>query len=551
MNLKRTRVPNLISWAAVMGAVLLGGLAVDGRQQTWRPIGSDAYWPQSVRLLDQATFGPTPDLVEHVNDVGTDDFLEEQFEAAMTPYPDLPPMPSNRPADCVGTCQRDNYTMYPLQTHFFKNALYGQDQLRQRVAFALSKIFVVSAQDSNIRLSSWMGPYQQILYADAFGNFRQLLRDVTLSPAMGSYLNVLNNKKVNATTGIKPNENYARELLQLFSIGLVQLNQDGSTTLDSSGAAIPTYDQATVEEFSRVFTGWILAPAFGSGVPNYRDPMAVRTVRGVQVDHDTGSKRLLNGVVIPANLSAEADVDAAIDVIFHHPNVGPFIAKQLIQQLVTSNPSPGYIERVAGKFNEDNHGIRGNLRSVIRNILVDAEARGEDTNPSHGRLTDPVLFVTRVLRAFHAASDGVLASQTAGMGEDLLRAPSVFGFYPPGYRIPGTNGVLGPEFKLHSSASALARVNFVNTVVFGGITANPPDRPLGTTIDLTPLMTLAAQPDSLIAELNGLLLHGSMTPAMRDTVIAAIEAVPVTNALLRVRTAAYLMASSAAYQVEQ
>jgi uncharacterized protein (DUF1800 family) len=551
MNVKRIRVSSLACWAGVIGGLLCGGLAIHGQQQTWTPIGFGDYWPESVRLLDQATFGPTPELVEHVNDVGTDGFLDEQFAAAMTPYPDLPPMPSNRPADCVDTCQRDNYTMYPLQTHFFKNALYGQDLLRQRVAFALSKIFVVSARDSNIRLSSWMGPFQQILYADAFSNFRQLLKDVTLSPAMGSYLNVLNNKKVNAITGIKPNENYAREVLQLFSIGIVQLNQDGSTTVDSSGAAIPTYDQATVEEFARVFTGWILAPSFGRGVPNYRDPMVVRTVRGAQVDHDTGSKRLLNGFVIPAKLSAEADLDAAIDVIFRHPNVGPFIAKQLIQQLVTSNPSPGYVARAAETFNEDNHGVRGNLQSVIRTILVDAEARGQDTNPSHGRLTDPVLFVTRVLRAFHATSDGVLASQTAGMGEDLFHAPSVFSFYPPGYRIPGTNGLLGPEFKLHSSASALARVNFVNTVVFGGITASPPNRPVGTTLDLTPLLPLATQPESLVAELNGLLLHRSMAPAMHDTITAAIEAVPATNALLRVRTAAYLMASSADYQVQQ
>jgi len=306
-----------------------------------------------------------------------------------------------------------------------------------------------------------------------------------------------------------------------------------------------------VEEFARVFTGWILAPAFGSGVPNYHDPMVVRMARGVQVDHDAGSKRLLNGAVIPANLSAEADVDAAIDVIFQHPNVGPFIAKQLIQQLVTSNPSPGYVARAAEKFNEDNHGVRGNLQSVIRTILVDAEARGQSTNASHGHLTDPVLFVTRVLRAFHPTSDGVLASQTAGMGEDVFRPASVFSFYPPAYRVPGTNGLLGPEFKLHDSAGALARVNFVNTVVFGGIAANPPDRPVGTTLDLAPLLPLAAQPDSLVAELNGLLLHRSMTAAMRDTVIAAIEAVPANNALLRVRTAAYLMASSAAYQVEQ
>ena len=189
--------------------------------------------------------------------------------------------------------------MYPLQRHFFSNALNGEDQLRQRVAFALGQIFVVSNQSSNVRLASWMGPYQQLLYANAFGNFRQLLKDVTLNAAMGSYLNMLNNKKLNPATGVKPNENYAREVLQLFSIGLVRLNADGTPMLDDAGEPIPTYDQATVEDVARVITGWVLAPAFATGVPNYRDPMVVRVVRGAQVDHDSGAKRLLDGVEVP------------------------------------------------------------------------------------------------------------------------------------------------------------------------------------------------------------------------------------------------------------
>ena len=535
-----------------VAVVLASSSTPTAGQSTWSPIGIGGYWPDSVRLLDQTTFGPTPALVSHINDIGTGAFLNEQFAAPLRGYPVLPPMPSTRPESCTGACQRENYTMYLLQKHFFENALTGSDQLRQRVAFALSQIFVVSALNSNVRLASWMAPYQQILYAGAFGNFRQLLEDVTLSPAMGSYLNMLNNKKQNPTTGIKPNENFARELLQLFSIGLVRLNPDGTPALDSEGHTIPTFDQAIIEDFSRVFTGWILAPAFGTGIPNYRDQMVVRTVRGSEVDHDTGEKHLLNGTVVSAGLTARADLRAALDSVFNDPNVGPFICKQLIQHLVTSNPSPAYVARVAAVFNENSHGVRGDLRDVLWTILVDEEARGDHSGTaSYGHLTEPALFITRLLRAFGATSDGVVNSYSASMGQDLFRAASVFNYYPAGYRVAGTNGLLGPEFKLHDSASALARVNFVNTIVFGSIAANATDRPLGTRLDLTPLLPLAADPVRLVDELNGLLLHGSMSDVAQDIVVNAVRAVAPSNALLRVRTAAYLVATSALSQVEQ
>ncbi len=540
--------------AIVAGALLVSGVGTSRLrgQQSWTPIGFEAYWPDTVRLLDQVTFGPTPDLVLHVDDVGTDRFLAEQFDAAMDPYPDLPPMPSTRPADCTGACQRENYTMYLLQRHFFTNALFGSDQLRQRVAFALGQILVVSAVNSNIRLASWMQPYQQLLYADAFGDFRQLLEDVTLNAAMGSYLNVLNNKKFNPTTGVKPNENFAREVLQLFSIGLVQLNQDGTPVRDAQGATIPTYDQPTIEEFARVFTGWILAPAFGSGIPNYRDPMVVRVSRGSEVDHDTDEKHLLGGAVVAAGLSARQDLEAALDNIFYHPNVAPFICKQLIQHLVTSNPSPAYVARIANVFDDDGEGVRGDLKAVVRAILVDEEARGDHGgDTTYGHLAEPALFIARVLRAFHPTSDGVVNSYAASMGQDVFRAPSVFNFYPPGYRVFGTNGLLGPEFKLHDSSSALARANFVNTVILGSIAANGTDRPLGTKVDLTPLVALAGQPETLVSELNGLLLHQAMPQPMIDTIISAVRVVPAGSTLLRVKTAAYLVMTSALYQVQQ
>ena len=525
-------------------ATLLCAFVLTGRGQSTPPYAS--FSPDVVRLAEQATFGPTPALVSHIEAVGISAFLDEQLATPLTPYPTLPPMPSTRPVDCTGTCLRDNYTMYPLQRHFFQNAQQGGDQLRQRMAFALSQIFVTSGLD--VRLSSWMGPYQQTLYSDAFGTFRQLLEDVTLSPAMGSYLNMVNNKKANARTGAKPNENYAREILQLFSIGLVNLNTDGSTQLNMLGVSTPTYDQNVVDDFARVFTGWVFAPAFGAGIPNYRDPMVVRVVNGVEVDHDTGAKRLLNGVNVGAGLSTVDDLHAALDNIASHPNVAPFIGKQLIQHLVTSNPSPAYVARVSSVFT----GSGGNLGAVARAILLDPEARGDSHSEStYGHLLEPALFIVRVLRAFNATSDGVLASFAAAQEEDVFRPASVFNFYPPGYRIVGGQGLSGPEFKLYDSASALTRANFINTVVFGSIAPSPPDRPTGTTIDLSYFASVAGVPSRLVDELDGLLLHRSMSPAMRDAIVTAVNAVPSSNALLRARTAAYLVATSPQYQVER
>ena len=524
-------------------AIVLYAYVLIGRAQSAPPYASLP--PDIVRFAEQATFGPTPALIAHIQAIGMPAYLDEQLAAAPTPYPALPPMPSTAPADCTGTCLRDNYTMYPLQQHFFHNALQGDDQLRQRMAFALGQIFVTSGLD--VRLSSWMGPYQQILYTDAFGTFRQLLEDVTVSPAMGSYLNMVNNKKANAKTGAKPNENYAREVLQLFSIGLVNLNLDGSTQLNALGVSTPTYDQNVVDDFARVFTGWVFAPAFGAGIPNYRDPMVVRVVNGVETDHDTGVKHLLHGATVPGGLSAVDDLHAALNNIATHPNVGPFIGKQLIQHLVTSNPSPDYVARVASIFSTS-----GNLGAVARAVLLDPEARGDvHDEPTYGHLLEPALFIVRVLRAFNATSDGVLASFSAAQEQDVFRPASVFSFYPPGYRIVGGQGLSGPEFKLYDSASALTRANFMNTIVFGSIAPSPPDRPTGTTIDLSHFVALAGSPGILVDELDGLLLHRAMSPAMHDAIVTAVTAVPSSNALLRARTAAYLVATSPQYQVER
>ena len=281
-----------------------GGIVIqwplhNGANQEWllRPAIGKLSSADATRFLEQATWGPTPALVQHVQDVGFERFLDEQFDAPASSYPTLPLYPTTRDQTTCpnnSTCVRDNYTMYPVQNRFFVNALYGADQLRQRVAFALHQIIVVSGVD--ITQPSWMTPYLQTLDRDAFGTYRQLLYDITLNPAMGNYLDVANNTKT------RPNENYAREILQLFSIGTVRLNPDGTQQLDQTGRPVPTYDQTTVNNFARVFTGWRFAPG-APGIPNYIDPMVVN-----EAQHDTGSKTLLNGAVLHTAPPAATDI---------------------------------------------------------------------------------------------------------------------------------------------------------------------------------------------------------------------------------------------------
>jgi uncharacterized protein (DUF1800 family) len=569
INLSSSRL--VLSFSSILSLVFI--------LNTVHLVEAQPFPADTIRFLEQSTFGPTNDLITHVQQVGWESFLNEQLAAPMTSYPDLPFWPQTRPTSCTGDCQRDNYTLYQLQRHFFTNALFGQDQLRQRVAFALGQILVTSAVD--VPLPSWMRGYQQLLYSEAFGNFRQLLYDVTLNPAMGRFLNMLNNRCQTRTpsdanvcrNGLKsqPNENYAREILQLFSIGTFVLNQDGTRAVDGSGNPIPTYDQNTVEQFARVFTGWVLAPAFpgpsdvGGTVPNYRDPMVLhKDSQGREDYHDRGPKTLLNGVQLPAGQSADQELNAAIDNIADHPNVAPFISKQLIQHLVTSNPSAAYVQRIASVFVATRTSAT-QLFEVVRAILLDDEARGESkdpfTLPNYGKLREPVQFITNVLRAFNAQSDGVLDSLNVGgsaigsadMNQDVFNAPSVFSFYPPTARVPGES-VLGPQFVLFSSLTSLRRDNFVNRVIFSTIPAAPPNRPSGTSIDLSAWISLANDPNNLIETLNALLLHGTMSDDMRQSVMTAVTSILASNdsnRRMRVQTAIYLILTSSQYQVQR
>jgi len=478
----------------------------------------------AARYLQQSTFGPTPESVVAVRLGGINSYLAFQ----------LGPQTTN----CYPAPGKDD-SITTVQQRFFICALERDDQLRQRVAFALSQIMVASSNkvDTTDAFTLW----QNMLMKDAFGNFYDLLKDVTLSPVMGNYLDMVNNDKPNPVTGTSANENYAREILQLFTIGLNQLNPDGTLQLDGAGNPIPTYDQDTITNFARVFTGWTYPPGpqFPSP-PGYSGPMVP-----FNSHHDTGDKTLLNGVTIPAGGTAQSDLDAALQNIFNHPNVGPFICKQLIQHLVTSNPSPAYVGRVVAVFNDNGSGVRGDLKAVVSAILLDTEARrGDDptqVQPNDGHLKEPVLLMTNLLRAMGTYTNGDgFSDYGADMFEEPLNPPTVFNFYPPDYVIPETT-LLGPEFQIFNSSTTITRANFVNDAVYGRIGES-------MTTDLTPYLAVASSPDQLVDKLGDLMMHGQMSPQMRNTIVTAISGIPDNTR--RVKAALYLIASSSQYQVE-
>ncbi len=380
---------------------------------------------------------------------------------------------------------------------------------------------------------------------------------------MGNYLDMVR------STRNSPNENYAREILQLFNIGLFMLNQDGTLQLDSNNQPIPTYDQETVNNFTKVFTGWGFCEVTGAscpnrtpGSPNYKDPMLLN-----QNNHNIEAKTLLdypNAVNknIAANLNGNAEMQQALDNIFYHPNVAPFVSRILIQHMVTSDPTPAYVGRVAAVFNNNGSGVRGDLKAVVRAILLDPEARGNvKTGANYGKLREPVQLATNILRQFGvrsanpgtSLSDGYINPQTTAMGQNTFNAPTVFNFYSPEYIVPGP-GLNGPEFGILTTGTAIARANFVNTIIYGQINVSAPNAPLGTSINLTEMQALAAADttgNSLLDALNTKMLHGTMTAQNRATIMTAVLALPATDTLGRARAAIYSIATSSQYQIQR
>ncbi len=497
------------------------------------------------RFLEQATFGPTSAIISQVQQTGFQNFLTSQFAMAPTIYADPAPTETN---------------LSPLQQRYLVQLLTAPDQLRQRVAFALGQIFVISGTKDT--LPTEFTPYLNLLETDAFTNYRQIMQDVTLSPAMGYYLDMVNNDKPSVTLGTHADENYARELMQLFTVGLSMLNEDGSVQLDGSGNPIPTYTQATVSAFALVYTGWTYPTQAGATLQKHNPAYWVGPMEALDSNHDMTAKSPLlqypgvaNGGALPASQTSAQDLQGALDNIFNHPNVPPFVSKQLIQHLVTSNPSPAYVQRVAdvfvsGKFNGSGFtvgsGLRGDMQAVIAAILLDSEARqGDDptvTNANFGHLQEPILYLTGLLRAFNATTDGAnLAGQASNMGQNPLSPGSVFNFFAPSYVIPGTTS-LGPEFQILTTATALNRANFVYTFAFGSLGST-------TTVDFSSYGSMSQS--ALLSSLNTLLMHGTMSADMQNNITAAMQAVPAgsTQALTQAKTAIYLIATSSQYQV--
>ncbi len=521
---------------------------------------SDAF-----RFLQQASFGPTPATLARVAAVGVPNYLEEQFGQAISGYPDAAynylsldesdACSFSAPRQGAAyACAINQLTLFKMRNQFFNNALTQPDQLRQRVAWSLSQFFVVSAmKDPDMEAGYVMARYHQILFEEAFGNFETLMLKVTLSPQMGHYLDMVDNAKANPRAGTEPNENFARELMQLFSIGVNELSADGSPLLDTSGQPIPSYGQPEIKAFARVFTGWTYPPydAPQTAGPDDRRYFAKPMVP-VAADHDTGAKALLKGTTLPAGQSADADVRAAVHNVFMHPNVGPYFAKHLVRQMVTGNPSPAYVARVAAAFNNNGGGVRGDMKAVLRAVLLDPEARGDvKTDASYGMLKEPVLYITSLLRQLGAASDGAGLDQPAkAMGQDVFYSPTVFNYYPAEYRIPGTS-LVAPQFGIHNTNTVLHRMNFAYEMIYDGGYGPDSDVPnaIGTQIDLRPFASVAADPVRLVALVNDRLFGGGMPLGIKAEITNAVNALPADDPDERARTAVFLAASSFQFQV--
>jgi uncharacterized protein (DUF1800 family)/sugar lactone lactonase YvrE len=483
----------------------------------------------AARFLEQSSWGPTPSAIAQVQAIGLPAFLQQQFSAPVSTYPTL----------------TSGQGLLVAQEQFFINAMQGQDQLRQRVSFALSEIMVDSSVKGVVypaAFTLWMNMLQN----DAFGNFSLLLNDITLNPGMGYYLDMVNN---NGCKTCRPNENYGREILQLFTIGLDELNIDGTLQLDQNGNPIPAYSQNTVDGFAQVFTGWSYPPAPGknaafNSAPNFSGPMVP-----FNAQHAGGSKSLLNGTTLSAGGDVQADLASALQNIFNHPNVAPFICQQLIQKLVTSNPSSAYVGRVAQVFNDDGTGVRGNLQAVVTAILLDPEARRADdptqVQPSDGHLREPLLHMMAAMRAVNTATNGIGLPKWAGsMLQMPFASPDVFNFYPPNFQAPGTQ-LLGPEFDILTASAVLSRINFVNNLIYTTVGVGS-----GTTINISPYISAASSVGGLLALVNTNLMHGQMPSDMYNTLFNTLSLPAFTTAKARAQAALYLTLTSSQFQVE-
>jgi uncharacterized protein (DUF1800 family) len=544
------------AWTGLLLALLLAGCGGGGDSN---PAPTPAPQPpapptlskeDAFRFLNQATFGATEAEAQRLIAIGIDAWIDEQM--ALPPSTQLPYLQSLPRPFPAGLLNGDRIDVW------FRHAVDGEDQLRQRVAFALSQLMVVSQNGALEQAPYALADYYDLLARNAFGNYRDLLEEVTLHPAMGVYLSMLGNEKPNPDLNIRPDENYARELMQLFSVGLVELEADGSVVTDAGGVPVPTYDQSVIEGFAHVLTGWNWAGFASFAFARPTDANQVQPMQLYPAFHDTWPKQLLGNTVLPGGQSGNDDLAAALDNVFNHPNVGPFIAIRLIQRLTTSNPSPDYVRRVANVFADNGAGVRGDLGAVVRAILLDPEARPALATGIDGKLKEPLLRLTQLWRAYDATSaDGgyrfVPASFIFGQGP--LQSPSVFNFFSPFYAPPGEisdAGLVAPELQIATEYQNTFITNFFFYQTFFATHLNTDAlQPTDVYIDVSEEIALAADPAALVDRVADKLLADGISTTLRDEILGIVSAIPEADAALRVGETLYLVTTSPEFATQR
>jgi uncharacterized protein (DUF1800 family) len=513
------------------------------------------------RFLMQASFGPTLQAIQAVRDLGYSAWIDAQINlppSLLQPYiREIKADGAGPRADLTYNFSEQDRFVYGnnVTTPFARNAIAGEDQLRQRVAFALSQILVVSRRDANLEEKpEAMTSYYDVLVRNAFGNFGDLLREVTFHPSMGWYLSHAGNQKADPSIPRYPDENYAREIMQLFTIGLWELNPDGSRKLDSNGEPIPTYDNGDITELARVFTGLYFASPAGWGNAGWADEHFILPMVMYPDRHDFEAKQLPHGVVIPARDASETngnqDVRDAVDALFQHSNTPPFVCRQLIQFLVTDNPSPQYIKRVQDVFVNDGSGVRGNLAAVVKAILLDPEARNPSLSPSFGKVREPVIRTMHMGRLFHLAEAHpkfVWWNWTeAYYGysiQEPMNSPSVFNFYTPVYQAPGeirNGGLVSPGFQIINTYSAVSFPNLLWDYLHDGFRSSWTWQ---FPMDFSDTLLLAESPAALVDHIDLLVCAGNLTARTRGIMLGAL-ADPALNQPDRVALAVWTAMTS-------
>jgi uncharacterized protein (DUF1800 family) len=505
----------------------------------------------------QATFGLDYGAIDSLARQGKTAWLDQQFVLPVRDHTSIVfDLLQRRDAGEFAAYEQDiEYLILFRRLAWWHRTITADDHLRQRVAFALSQVFVVSDNVDDLIINPLaLSGYYDMLLENSFGNYRDLLRDVTLHPAMGIYLSHVNNRRSDPVNNIFPDENYAREIMQLFSIGLFELNIDGTPRLNVDGDPIPTYSNVEIREFAKIFTGLSYGGSgafFGNPYPNFESPMQM-----FDLEHEPGAKALLNGTVVPAGQTGSQDIEAALDNLFNHANAGPFIGKQLIQRLVTSNPSPAYIERVARAFNGDNTGIRGDMKAVIRAVLLDPEANATpDAMGNFGKLREPVVRYASLLRQLGATSDDGFIANTGYFLQELgkqhpLSAPSVFNFFLPAHSPAGEiadAGLVAPEFQITTSNSIVGISNLIDFIVMADFVTDAPEPFSAVSLSFDDYVGIANDVDELMDRLDIVMTAGTLDAQTRAAIVDVIDDIPEPE--LRTRIALYMLLISSDYAV--